>query len=301
MTSTTAHHPTRDTAPVTTSLEESFAWCHRVSRSKARNFYYGMKLTPEPKRSAMYAIYAWMRMADDLADGAGDLDEKTRRIEAFRRHTHAAVLEDGPLPDEPMWPAVRQTLRDYDIPLTYLDDMIEGQLLDQRKTTYRTFEELYDYCYKVASVVGLVCLQVWGYRDGQATLKMAEQRGIALQLTNILRDVAEDASRGRVYLPQEDLEAFHVTPADLASRKPGPAFTRLMQFEVQRAMRYYEQSQGLEEHLDASCRATSWAMMRIYRGLLDKIAAEPQQVLRQRIRLSSLQKLFIGMRATLGA
>ncbi len=282
-------------------LNASFLHCQRISRSQAHNFYYGMKLTPEPKRSAMYAIYAWMRKADDLADGTGTLEEKTDRIEAFRRQTHAVVESTGPVPDDdPMWPAVRQTIRHFNIPLAYLDDMIAGQLLDQRKDRYETFEELYDYCYKVASVVGLVCITVWGYRGGEATRKMAEHRGIALQLTNILRDIAEDASRGRIYLPAEDLATFHVSPEDLARRRTGPAFDRLMQFQIERARRYYEQSQALEEHLDASCRATSWAMMRIYQRLLEKIAAEPRQVLRRRIRLSRLQKLYIGMRATMG-
>ena len=191
------------------ALARSFTYCKDVARSRARNFYYGIKVMPEPKRSAMHAVYAWMRAADDLADRA-DTDSagpsKTTLIERFRQFTRDALDPSSPgtmgaVQDDtehaPMWPAVRKTFLDYRIPAGPLDDMIAGQLLDQHVTRYDTFAQLYDYCYKVASTVGLVCINVWGYDGSEATRKLAEERGIALQLTNILRDVVEDARGGR--------------------------------------------------------------------------------------------------------
>lgn len=291
-------------------LKASFDHCRHVTRTQAKNFYYGLKLTPEPKRSAMFAVYAWMRAADDLADEAGQHDEKINRLEAFRRQTMAAIdpnagvcegssgsLGHGDL----IWPAVRKTVHDYHVPSRHLHDMIDGQLLDQRKTCYDTFEQLYDYCYKVASVVGLVCISVWGYSGGQATEKIAEYRGVALQLTNILRDVVEDAHRGRIYIPAEDLVRFGFDPGSFAKQvltgQPDSAFDALMAFQATRARRYYEMSADLESHIDPACRPTSWAMMRIYDRLLRKITRRPRSVLTGSVSLARTEKLCIAMRA----
>lgn len=283
-------------------IARSFGYCHRVTRARARNFYYGLKLTPEPKRSALYAVYAWMRAADDLADEDGDLDLKQRRLEAFGQLTTAALDPHAPLADDsphaPMWPAVRKTLLQYHIPIEDLLAMIEGQLLDQQQARYATFEQLYDYCYKVAGVVGLVCVRVWGYQGGRATRDLAVRRGIAFQLTNILRDLVEDARRGRVYLPADELDQFGYTLASLRAGKADDAFDRLMAFQIERARGYYRQAAALEEQLDPACRPTSWAMMQIYRGLLEKIARNPRRVLAHRVRLSRLEKLTIALRAT---
>lgn len=303
------------------ALAASFDHCRSITRRRARNFYYGMMLTPQPKRSAMYAIYAWMRAVDDLGDDAGADERKQRQLETFRKQTHAALAGDNAaaldsrVEDAPMWPAVARTLREHRVPAVYLDAMIDGQLLDQRKTRYATFDELSDYCFKVAGVVGLICLQVWGFEGADATAKLGEQRGIALQLTNILRDLVEDARRDRVYLPADELakvgfdaESFRQYVTDRADRRPAdPAgsderdrqFDALMAFQVERARGYYERSAALESHVTRACRPTCWAMMRIYERLLCKIARRPRRVLNERVRLSKIEKLLIALRATL--
>ena len=290
-------------------LTASFDHCRYVTRTQAKNFYYGLKLMPQPKRSAMFAVYAWMRAADDLADEPGQHDEKVSRLEAFRRQTMAAIDPSAGLSErflgvgqeDLIWPAVRKTVHDYHIPSRYLQEMIDGQLLDQHKTRYDNFEQLYGYCYKVASVVGLVCISVWGYSGEQATEKLAEYRGIALQLTNILRDVVEDARRGRVYIPADELIRFGFDPDSFADQvltgTPDTAFDELMAFQTTRARRYYEMSADLESHIDPACRPTSWAMMRIYDRLLRKIARRPRSVLTGSVNLARAEKLCIALRA----
>jgi phytoene synthase len=295
--------------PLSASPEEagiiaaSQAHCQAVARQRARNFFYGMRLTPEPKRSAVYAVYAWMRQADDLADAAGEDDAKIAALEAFRRDTHLvcqpggfeAAIELG----APFWPALRDAVVRYDIPAEYLDAMIDGQILDQHKTRYRTFEELYDYCYKVASVVGLTCIEVWGYVGGERTRELSEWRGIAFQLTNILRDLVEDAQRDRVYLPAEDCGLFELNPS-MFTLAPQPDVIEGVRRVAERARGYYEASAELEHHVHDDGLACLWAMTRIYRGLLDKIEADPQRVITgSRVRLSSWRKAVIALRARL--
>lgn len=327
------------------SLAESFAYCKALTRREARNFYYGLCLTPEPRRSAMYAVYAWMRAADDLADspeteedlphntqgaerfipeppapsqgGAGGGSSKQaartwkmQQLDAFQQVTHRALgaaADDGQampvIPDihKAMWPAVCRTFADYPIQQADLDAMIHGQLADQTKTTYQNFDELYRYCYNVASVVGMVCISVWGYRGGDATRTLAEKRGIAFQLTNILRDLVEDAQRGRVYLPADELAQFGCTAEQLTRRQADDNFDKLMRFQIQRARDYYQQADTLEQQLEPDCRAASSALNRIYRGLLEQIAANPRAVLTRRVRLNNLRKLGIAVGATMRA
>ncbi len=279
------------------SLAESQAHCREVARTRARNFYYGMKLTPEPKRSAMYAIYAWMRLADDLADDAGDDETKVARLQAFREQTNAVIAGDAAEPDAAVWPALRQTVRDYHIPAEYLHDMIDGQLLDMRKRRYETFEALYDYCYKVASVVGLTCIAVWGYEGGAPTRQLAEWRGIAFQLTNILRDVREDADRDRVYLPAEVLGIHEVNPTMFQFGVQPEAVEGVRRL-ADRAADYYARSAPLDAQVHPDGRPCLWAMTRIYRGILDKVQHRPQRVLEgERVRLASPAKSWIAVRA----
>jgi 15-cis-phytoene synthase len=283
-------------------LEASRNYCRRVAREQARNFYHGMKLVPEPKKSAMYALYAWMRQADDLADEPGELTAKQRALEEFRRETHLAIAptsqERPQLPAGIIWPAFRQMAMTHAVPAAYFDAMIDGQLLDQSKTRYRTFEELYDYCYNVASVVGLSCVQIWGSDGDAQTRKLAEWRGIAFQLTNILRDVLEDAQRGRVYLPAEDFDLFELNPSMFTLGKPEQIAPGLEKV-AQRAHEYYEKSAALDARVHRDGRPCLWAMTQIYRGLLDKIRRDPPIVLRQRVRLSPLRKAWIALGATL--
>lgn len=287
---------------------ESFEWCRRVSRARARNFYYGMKLTPPDTRRSMHAVYAWMRAADDLADNPSARNGQALtvgpRLEALRRLTHRMI--DAPeMPDPcdtdfaPMWPAVRETFRSHRIPIDYLDAMIDGQLLDASAHTYHTFDDLYDYCYKVASVVGLTCVEVWGHDDDDRVCTLAEHRGIAFQLTNILRDVVEDSQRGRTYLPQEDFDSFGLSPDQIKKGQADQAFDRFMAYQIQRAQSYYDRSMDLEQHLNQSCRAASWAMMRTYHDLLGRIRKDPRRVLHARVRLSAIRKSSIVLTAAL--
>lgn len=286
-------------------LEASRLHCTQVTRSRAGNFYYGMKLVPEPRRSAMYAIYAWMRQADDLADDAGDQTEKTRRLDEFWRLTEQELDRQAKGVQTPgsegvdgaIWPAFGWTVREYGIERRHLRGMIEGQLLDMGKSRYATFEELYDYCYKVASVVGLTCIQVWGYEGGERARKMAEWRGIAFQLTNILRDIREDAERGRVYLPAEDFEGGGPEPEELL-KGPSERLMKGIGRTLERARRYYEDSAELDKLVEGPGKACLWAMSRIYRTLLERIEADPRAVLMgRRVKLSKISKTMIALKA----
>jgi phytoene synthase len=282
------------------ALRESYAHCRAVARREARNFYYGMRLTPEPKRSALYTVYAYMRACDDFADDLppeADADAARERIELFRRRTHAVLAGGDPPDGDPMWPAFADVCGRYAIDPAHLDAMLDGQLADLSPTEVATFDDLYAYCYRVASTVGLVCLSVWGHDGEPGVRTLAEQRGIALQLTNILRDVAEDAGRGRVYLPTEDLARFGVSPASLAEGRADAGFDRMMAFQIERAASYYERSAGLERHVQPDCRASCWALMRVYRGLLDRIARRPRRVLTERVSLSPAGKVGVMLAA----
>ena len=268
------------------AVRRSFAYCHRVTRQRARNFYYGLKLTPEPKRSALYVIYAFMRACDDLADepperpgppesselpgwdhGVSELDRAgLARLDQFDKHLDhvlrsgfsadqlAQDMANETVPAAEIWPAFHHVMRTYPINPNDLHAMLDGQRCDLRQRSYQTFDELRDYCYKVAGVVGLVCISVWGYSGGEQTRRLAEDRGIALQLTNILRDLVEDAQRGRVYLPADELERFDIDPRSFArqliSGNVGEPFDRLMRFQIDRARGYYDASQELERHID---------------------------------------------------
>lgn len=303
------------TAGATTiSLGSTNAWrealaasqenCRAIVRLRAKNFYYGLKLVPEPKRSACYALYAWMREADDLADEAGDAEAKIETIEQFWRTTETAIDHDLhdllDLPQGLLWPAVRDMVLRYELPRQYLRDMIEGQLLDQHKTRYTTFAELYDYCYKVASVVGLACVTIWGYEGGEHTRQLAEWRGIAFQLTNILRDVLEDAERDRVYLPAETFELYEINPAMFTMGNGRDAVVGITKIAEQ-AAEYYEKSAPLDKLVHRDGRPCLAAMTGIYRALLDRIRQDPRRVLSgERVRIGKGKKAWITLRAKWG-
>ncbi|QDU33488.1 All-trans-phytoene synthase [Poriferisphaera corsica] len=310
--------PTQSIQPVNAKIEASFTHCHEVSKNRAKNFYYGMKLTPEPKRSALYTIYAFMRECDDLADepldGRGQMEEGVAEIEAspeirrerinqFRSQMQNVIdhpLDD--LPEDLSWEAFRYVMQTYPIDPAHLHHMLDGQIADLRQHRYSNFDALYQYCYNVASTVGLTCTAIWGFLPGTdmtENLMLAEYRGIALQLTNILRDIAEDAERDRIYLPLDELASYGYAEDDLLGLRVNEAYDRFMKFQIDRAYDYYEKSRTLEQRLTPNCRGTCWAMMRIYRGLLDQIAADPRRVMHERVRLSTPAKLRIMLAAKL--
>jgi len=286
-------------------LSRSRDYCQRLTRAAARNFYYGLKLLPEPKRSAMFTLYAYMREVDDIADedDGRSIAERIADLEAWRAQTHAAV--DGrnspsgtrAIDAHPLWPAFREMVGRHSVPVALFDDVIAGQRQDLEPVRFESFDSLHEYCYRVAGVVGLASITIWGYEGGEETEALAVQRGVAFQLTNILRDLREDADRGRVYLPREDLVAAQLTDRDVIDGGGGDRFLELMRFQIARAESYYQQSRGLESRIDRDSRPTLVAMTEIYHGLLRKIADEPQRVLRERVSLSMLRKLQIGWRA----
>lgn len=282
---------------MTPQLEAAFAACERIVREQAKNFWYGLRLTAEPKRSAMYAIYAWMRQADDIADEPG-LPIATRReaLARFRADTDQALSGRAPSPD-PMWAALADIAPRYQLAARDFHDMLEGQLADLDDVRVETWEELRTQCYRVASTVGLVCIRIWGYRDQRAEA-LAIDRGIAFQLTNILRDIREDLGNGRVYLPAEELRAAGISIEDLlAWREPGRC-RDFMTAQIERARRHYVASEPLDRTITPDCVPTLWALTSIYRRLLERIARDPRKaVLGDRVRLPTWEKAWIAFRA----
>jgi len=317
-------------------LAAAYAACEAITRRRARNFYYGLKLTPPSRRGAMYAVYAWMRQADDLADAAGLADDERReRIAALRIRTRElfASAEEGrseppqrlPDPDAPasnrqvvsesplersgrgnrspadgqgpVWLAMEDTVRRFRLSIEPFEAMLDGQLEDIEHRRYETFDELRRFCYRVASTVGLVCIDIWGHRDPRAR-DLAIDRGIAFQLTNILRDVREDFSRDRVYLPTEDFARHALDPAALLEWRDDRRCRAFILEQAERVELLYNRSAGLDSMIDPSCRPTLWAMTSIYHRLLEKIRANPSAVANtRRIRLSCLTKGWIALQA----
>jgi phytoene synthase len=278
-------------------VADALAHCRDVTRHRARNFYYGLKLTPEPKRSALYSIYAWMRRADDLVDSvADDAGGRREAIDAFRAATDAA-LDGADAGDDWLWIALRDTASRYDLPRAAFHGVLDGQIEDLSGERYEKWSELRRYCERVASTVGLLCISVWGFRD-PAARDLAVERGIAFQLTNILRDYKQDYDAGRVYLPDEDFHENRLTP-DMLRRWGEPKRCReFVLDQVARAQSFYERSSPLEAMVTADCRPTLWAMTEIYRGLLNKLEAGPERIVAdQRLRLSSWHKGMIALRA----
>jgi phytoene synthase len=279
------------------SVDKALQTCEAITRRRARNFYHGLKLTPEPQRSALFAIYAWMRRADDLVDSASaDAAGLRRRLDAFRAATDAA-LGDRETDDDYLWIALRATARRFDLRPGYFHAMLEGQIDDVAGRRYDTFDEVREYCYRVASTVGLICINVWGYRNPAAP-ELAVDRGIAFQLTNILRDYKQDYDTGRVYLPGEDFRRHGLDPEGLRYWRDPKRCQRMVMQQVARAAAYYRRSEPLDDMITPGCRPALWAMTRIYRGLLERIERSPHRIVgRRRLRLNGLHKGVIALRA----
>ena len=272
------------------TLDQSYAWATGVAKSQAKNFYYSFLLLALPKRRAMCAIYAFMRYCDDLSDDE-NIPDRAAAIARWRGDLELAL--NGHAPDHPLWPAFADSVSRYKIPHQYFFDMIDGVSSDLEPRVIQTFDELYRYCYQVASVVGLTAIHVFGFEDPRA-LDLAEKCGIAFQLTNILRDVREDSEKGRVYIPAEDLSRFGVSTKDFA---PPEAFRRMMAFEAQRARKYYMESAPRVELIDRSSRASLRALIGIYSRLLDRIVASDYDVLSQRVRVPGWEKVWLLVRS----
>lgn len=285
------------------ALAESQAFCAHVTRTQARNFFYGLKLLPAEKRAGMFALYAYMRYVDDLADDPSQQDTAVRiaRLERFRDLTRRVLAERSvPADGWRGWPAFLNCARAFNMPVSLFDAMIEGQLQDLDFKIPRTFDDLAEYCYRVAGVVGLASIHVWGYTGGHDTERLAIDRGIAFQLTNVIRDVREDARRGRCYLPMDDLARFGVRSTWLGNGLANNEILSLLNFEISRARKYFHSSADLDTFISADSRPALAAMTAIYHGILDKIAHSPMDVLTRRVRLGALTKLKIMWRCQRG-
>jgi squalene synthase HpnC/squalene synthase HpnD len=278
-------------------VAHSYAECRRVARASASNFYYAFFMLPPAKRDALCALYAFMRLVDDVSDTVGSAADKQRGLTRWRAALDAAAA--GEVSSHPILPAFADTIERFHIPSRYFHDLISGAEMDLTVGEYATFDRLREYCYRVAGTVGLTCLHVFGFDDPHAP-DLAEKLGIAFQLTNILRDVHSDHEMGRVYLPLEDLAQFGVSPEALARGPVTSEMRGLLEFEAARAWNYYREGVELIPLVDADARAALWALARIYSGLLRRIEARGYDVFSERVRLSTPEKTGILLRARLG-
>jgi phytoene synthase len=283
------------------TLDEAYATCRAIAKREAKNFYYAFVALPEPRRNAICAIYAFMRKADDLSDDES-IPREQRRQNLEQWHAAWRNASEGVATDDPVFIAVRDATERFGIPLELLDELIAGTTSDLKPTeiaepdTYANFADLYQYCYLVASVVGLVCIRIFGYTDPAAE-KFAEETGVAFQLTNILRDVAEDADRGRVYLPLEDLGAHNVTLDSILhrakGRPPTPNERALLADIGKRAEAYYASADKLLPLIDRESRPAMWVLVSIYHALLKRIERANYDVFSHRASVPTIQKVGI--------
>jgi phytoene synthase len=302
-------------SPASAQLTMAYSVCRGITRANAKNFYYAFLVLPKRKREALCAVYAFMRRCDDIADDAGlSFAERRFKLDAWLGELHRA--QQGQPSDDPILLALTDTQRAYVIPAGLLDELAMGTAMDvdfesaaastsgcgvassrdgrlpALTVQYKTFEDLKLYCYRVASVVGLVCIHIFGYRDPAAE-PLAEKCGLAFQLTNIIRDVKEDAAMGRVYLPEEDLAKFGLTAADLLARPDVARFRPLLALEADRARDFYQAGDELIPYISEDSQPALWMLVAIYRRLLEKIAERHYDVFSGKVRLTVVEKLRI--------
>ncbi|MFI9154959.1 presqualene diphosphate synthase HpnD [Streptomyces sp. NPDC053367] len=284
----------------------AYSYCEAVTEQQARNFAYGIRLLPTPKRRAMSALYAFSRRVDDIGDGALDGDVKAARLEDTRamlaRVRAGSVAEDD---TDPVAVALTHAAQAFPIPLGGLDELIDGVLMDVRGETYETWDDLKAYCRCVAGAIGRLSLGVFGTAPGargaERAPEYADTLGLALQLTNILRDVREDAQGGRTYLPADDLAKFGCSAGfDGPTPPEGADFAGLVHFEVRRARALFAEGYRLLPLLDRRSGACVAAMAGIYRRLLDRIERDPEAVLRGRVSLPGHEKAYVAVRGLSG-
>lgn len=282
---------------------EAYTVCREIAQREAKNFYYAFRVLPEHKRDAMCAVYAFMRRADDIADDEAMPIVERRVVMQEWVGSWRAARQTGVSAD-PVFLALNDTQKRFTIPDALLEELVQGTTMDLEPRpesesglqTLDTFDDLYRYCYLVASVVGLVCIRIFGYSDVRAE-KLAEETGIAFQLTNILRDVKEDVERGRVYVPVDMLQRFGVLPDDLLSIASGAPLNadvrRMLRALGADAWRYYNAGEALIPLIDADSRAALWVLVRIYSGLLKRIDARDGDVFSERVSVPTAAKLMI--------
>jgi 15-cis-phytoene synthase len=289
----------------------AYSVCRGITRSNAKNFYYAFLVLPKRKRQALCAVYAFMRRCDDIADDPNlSAQERRFKLDTWLDALHRA--QQGEPSDDPILMALTDTQRRFTIPAGLLDELATGTGMDVVHeghpdddeplfaavaipgitVQYQTFEDLKLYCYRVASVVGLVCIHIFGYRDPAAE-PLAEQCGLAFQLTNIIRDVKEDAALGRVYLPQEDLARFNLSAAELLTTPDPGRFRPLLAFEADRAREFYSAGDELSGYISEDSQPALSVLVNVYRALLEKIAARQYDVFNGKVNLTVFEKLRI--------
>lgn len=275
------------------SVDEAYGYCQALTRREAKNFYYGFILLPQRQRRAIYAAYAFARLCDDIADEGLPPEEAAVRLAAYRAALDRCLAGEA---EGPVFVALKDAVDTFSIPPAYLHDLIDGVTSDLTVRRYRTFEELRRYCYLVASTVGLICIEIFGYEGGDTAREHATDLGIALQLTNILRDIQEDAARDRVYLPQDELERFGCSERELFAGEASAAFRRVVAFQVERARAHFGRGRRLLPYLPRRARACVAVMAGIYGSILSHIERDPEVVFQRRVSLSAGQKLALAGR-----
>jgi len=291
--------------PAPPQLVMAYSVCKGITRRSAKNFYYAFLVLPRRKREALCAVYAFMRLCDDITDDPRlSLSDRRQKLDSWLDALHRA--QQGQPTDDAILLALTDAQRRHAIPAGLLDELAHGTAMDVEQeesapqTTsvpgltiqYRTFEELRLYCYRVASVVGLVCIHVFGYRDPAAET-LAEHCGLAFQLTNIIRDVKEDAGLGRIYLPEEDLAKFDLSASELLNAPDPARFRPLLALEADRAREFYAAGDALIPYISEDSRPALWVLITIYRRLLEKIAEKQYDVFTAKVSLSTWEKLRI--------
>ena len=276
-----------------TELELAYDHCQRVAKSEAKNFYYAFRTLPLHQRRSIYAAYAFCRLCDDIADGTSSTEEK-RRLLAETRQLLLRIERGAGIRSHP-YVALADTLSEFGIPARYFEEVIEGVEMDLVQASYRSFEDLREYCYKVASAVGLICMEIFGYEDAIAK-EYAVDLGLAMQLTNILRDVKEDAGRGRIYIPLDEITSFGYSPEELRDGVVNEAFRALMRHQIARARRYFESGRRLLPLVPAQASACPAILIAVYSRILDRIESSDFDVFTRRVGLSAIEKLLMMAR-----
>jgi phytoene synthase len=279
--------------PVSPTVEEAYAFCRDIAHRYGANFSVGFRFLPRAKRRAVYAAYAWCRWADDIADEPSDSSQTVLdRLDAWQRELDATYAGN---PSHPITLAVSDALQHFAIPKGAFVALIDGCRQDMTRTRYETFAELLGYCELVASSISDISLAIYGYRT-PAAIGYGRNLATALQLTNVTRDVGDDLDRDRIYLPQEELRRFGVTERDLFDRRDSEAMRKLIEFQIQRAMTYFNAAEPLVRELSFDARFPTLLMGGVYATVLKKLRRDPLIVLRKRLSLSRVQKLMVVAR-----
>lgn len=275
-------------------VQKAYFFCKQKTKREAKNFYYAFLLLPRFKREAIYVAYAFARECDDIVDEPSpNKPEQLQQLRQFLSEAYQQKIINGP----PLFLALQKMIYQFSIPQHYFEELIEGMEMDLTKKRYQTFDELYQYCYKVASVVGLICIYIFRFKS-VSCLPFAVDLGIAMQLTNILRDIAEDARIDRIYLPLEELAQYHISEEAILRGNPDrEAFSTLMQFQIKRAEQYFSNAQALLPFLEKDARICPKILQNLYQEILRKIETNPYNVFEQKIRLTFGKKLFLMLTA----